>query len=80
MVLAFVSFFWLGYNSSMYLEITKLFVRPKNYINLLSIGLLIFFISHLVIIMLTFLSLKKLPGMSLAGIIIRTPGEIRKVS
>src|ERR1035437_3137101 len=48
MVLAFVCLVWLGYNSSMYLEITKLFVRPKIYVNLMSIGLLIFFLFHFV--------------------------------
>lgn len=76
MVLAFVSLVWLGYNSSMYLEITKLFVRPKIYVNLMSIGLVIFFISHLVIILSTILSLKKLPGISLAGIILIVLGVI----
>jgi hypothetical protein len=76
MVLAFVSLVWLGYNSSMYLEITKLFVRPKIYVNLMSIGLVIFFISHLVIILSTILRLKKLPGISLAGIILIVLGVI----
>jgi len=76
MVLAFVSLVWLVYNSSMYLEIPKLFVRPKIYVNLMSIGLLIFFISHLVIILSTILSLKKSPGMSLAGIILIVLGVI----
>ena len=75
-VLAFVSLVWLGYNSSMYLEITKLFVRPKIYVNLMSIGLVIFFISNLVIILSTILSLKKLPGISLAGIILIVLGVI----
>jgi hypothetical protein len=76
MVLAFVSLVWLGYNSSMYLEITKLFVRPKIYVNLMSIGLVIFFISHLVIILSTILRLKKLPGISLAGITLIVLGVI----
>src|ERR1035437_329224 len=76
MVLAFVCLVWLGYNSSMYLEITKLFVRPKVYVNLMSIGLLIFFISHLLIILSTIFSLKRLPGMSLAGIILIVLGVI----
>jgi hypothetical protein len=76
MVLAFVSLVWVGYNSSMYLEITKLFVRPKIYVNLMSIGLVIFFISHLFIILSTILSLKRLPGISLAGIILIVLGVI----
>jgi hypothetical protein len=75
-VLAFISLVWLGYNSSMYLEITKLFARPKIYVNLMSFGLLIFFISHLVIILATILSLKKSQGMSLAGIILIVLGVI----
>lgn len=76
MVLAFVSLVWLGYNSSMYLEITKLFVRPKIYVNLMSVGMLFFFISHLTIILSTFISLKISPGMSLAGIILIFLGVI----
>jgi|ERR1035437_154174 hypothetical protein len=75
-VLAFVSLVWLGYNSSMYLEITKLFVRPKIYVNLMSVGLLFFFISHLTIILSTFISLKKSPGMSLSGTILIILGVI----
>jgi hypothetical protein len=76
MVLAFVSLVWLGYNSSMYLEITKLFVRPKIYVNLMSFGLVIFFISHLILILSTILSLNKIPGISLAGIILIVLGVI----
>jgi hypothetical protein len=68
MVLALVSLVWLGYNSSMYLEITKLFLRLKIYVNLMSVGLLFFFISHMVIILTTIFSLKKSGAMSFAGI------------
>ena len=80
LVSAFVSLVWLGYNSSMYLEITKLFVRPKIYVNLMSIGLLIFFVSHLAIILSTFFSIKKLRGMSLAGIILIVLGVVSLIS
>jgi hypothetical protein len=76
MVLAFVSLVWLGYNSSMYLQIEKLFIRPKIFVNLMSVGLLILFINHLVIILSAIISLKKSPGISLAGIILTVFGVI----
>jgi len=75
-VFAFVSLVWLGYNSSMYLEITKLFARPKIYVNLMTFGLLFFFISQLLIILSTIFSLKKSPSLSLTGIILIILGVI----
>jgi len=75
-VLAFVNLVWLGYNSSIYLEVTKLFARPKIYVNLMSIGLLIFFLSHLVLILATILSLKNSQGMLNAAIILIVLGVI----
>jgi hypothetical protein len=74
--LAVVSIVWLGFNSSMYLKIPELFIRPKIYIILMTLGLLFFFISQMVIILSTILSLKKSPGMSLAGIILIALGVV----
>ena len=75
-VLAFVSLVWLGYNSSMYLGVTKLFARPNIYVNLMSIGGLFFFINHLIIILVTILNLKNSQGMLNAAIILIVLGVI----
>jgi hypothetical protein len=74
--LASVSLVWLGYNSYMYLEVTKLFARPKIYMNLMSIGLLMFFFSHMVIILATILNLKNSRGIQNAAIILIVLGVI----
>lgn len=76
MILAFISLVWSGYNSAMYLEITKLFSRPGTYVNMMYVGLLVFFISQLVIILSAVISLKKPSGLSLAGKILIILGVI----
>jgi hypothetical protein len=75
-VLAVVSLGWIGYNSFMYLQQTQLFARPAIYVNLMWIGLLLFFFSHLIIILSTILSLKNSHAMSITGNILIVFGVI----
>lgn len=74
--MAIVSIVWLGFNSSMYHKIPEIFTGPKIYLALMPLGLIFFFISQLLIILSTILSLKQSPGLSLAGIILITLGVI----
>jgi hypothetical protein len=75
-VLSFVNLAWLGFNSYMYLDMPKLIVRTDMYANLATYGLIVFFFSHLIIILSTILSLKNSKSMSIAGIILLVLGVI----
>jgi hypothetical protein len=75
-VLAFVSLAWLGFNSFLYLDIPNTLVRQDKYAMLVVIGLMVFFFSHLIIILSTILSLKNSQRMSIAGIILLILGAI----
>jgi hypothetical protein len=75
-VLSFVNLAWLGFNSFMYLDMPKLIVRTDMYGKLATYGLIVFFFSHLIIILSTILSLKNSKSMSIAGIILLVLGII----
>jgi hypothetical protein len=75
-VLAFVNLAWLGFNSFMYLDMPKLIARMDIIGKLPTVGLLVFFFSHLIIILSISLGLKNYKSMSIARIIILVLGVI----
>jgi hypothetical protein len=75
-VLAFISLAWLGYNSFMYRDIPNILVKQNIYTKFIGYGLLLFFFSHLIIILCAILSSKYSQFMSVAGNVLLVLGAI----
>lgn len=75
-ILASLSLAWLGYNSFMYRDIPNILVIQNIYTKFIGYGLLVFFFSHIIIILCGFLSARYSQYMSVARNVLIVLGAI----
>lgn len=76
LILAFLNLVWLGFNSYQYLTDIPVIYKNPTINAVISFGLLLFFISHLTILIATIKSLKLSKKLSFPGIILLVFGAI----
>lgn len=75
-VLCVLNILWLGYNSYQYLYISEWFESPEVYVMLIFIGLLVLFISHILISFAIIVNLKRQTNTFISGMVLLIIGSV----